>query len=289
MAAARAAGDGSRAAAGRAAPRRTRVTRQIAPVVTGPPRPAALTAGTARLRPGFDRRRRAAGGPASAGLAPVRDAGPAAGPGRRGRRDRPRPRTAAAAAGHHPARRRPAVRTGRAGRVPAHRPARRRVPARSSLPLDIGAATKTVPAAPAPRRHHAGPALRLPRLPPAPRRLPGPPHPPPTDGGAHQPDQPAPAVRLPPPHRHPPLGLDHHPQRRRHHHRHQPRQTTHPATATDHPPASPDPGGHAGRVRVSRPDYAPGSSSASSRSRRNLAHNWQIGAPVKRSLIAYDH
>ena len=43
---------------------------------------------------------------------------------------------------------------------------------------------------------------------------------------------------------------------------------------------------HGGRVP---PGCGPGSSSGSSPSTPCIWHNWMIGAPVKRSLIAYDH
>ena len=56
------------------------------------------------------------------------------------------------------------------------------------------------------------------------------------DGGRPRPDQPGAAVPVPPPPRHPPLGLDLHPASRRHHHRRQPRRHQNPAQPP--PPAS---------------------------------------------------
>ena len=97
-----------------------------------------------------------------------------------------------------------------------------------SLPLDVGQATKTIPdhlrraviardrccrfpgcrqRPAACQAHHIRPQQ--------PRRH-------------HQPEQPDPALRLPPPHRHPPLGLAPHPAPRRHRHGCQPRPAAHP-------------------------------------------------------------
>ena len=75
------------------------------------------------------------------------------------------------------------------------------------------------PAAPAPRHHHPRPALRRPRLRRPARRVPRAPHHPPQPGRHDQPGQLPAAVLLPPPDPDPPVGLDHHPERRRHHHR----------------------------------------------------------------------
>ena len=83
------------------------------------------------------------------------------------------------------------------------------------------------PAAPAPRRHPPRHPLRLPRLHPAASRQPGSPHRPALPGRPHQPGQPPPVLHLPPPHRHPPMGLESHPPRRRHHDRHQPQPQAH--------------------------------------------------------------
>ena len=104
-----------------------------------------------------------------------------------------------------------------------------------SLPLDIGTATDTIP--PHLRRavilrdtHCAFPgcdqppaACQVHHIVPRSQRRPD------------QPDQPAADLHLPPPHRHPPMGLDPVPQRRRHHHRHQPQPTAAPTAATDRP------------------------------------------------------
>ena len=99
----------------------------------------------------------------------------------------------------------------------------------ASLPLDIGAATETIPAhlrrAVTTRHPHcAFPGCDQPA-----KRLRHPPHHPQIPRRPHQPAQPRPPVRLPPPDRDPPLGLETHPAPRRHHHRHQPGRHPHPA------------------------------------------------------------
>ena len=99
----------------------------------------------------------------------------------------------------------------------------------ASLPLDVGTATsrsrRTCAARSSPATGTArSPAATSPpaacqvhHLIPRVRRRPD------------QPGQPAPALRLPPPHRRPPVGLDARPAPRRHHHRDQPRPHPHPA------------------------------------------------------------
>jgi hypothetical protein len=122
---------------------------------------------------------------------------------------------------HPPQRRRAAIRARRPRLVAAHRdpaPARRlhQPPARCRRRHRPG------PPAPAPRDHHPGPALRRPRLRhPAPR-LPRAPHRAAQPGRHHQPGKLHTFVLVSPPDHDPPVGLDHHPARRRHHHRHQP-------------------------------------------------------------------
>jgi ribosomal protein S18 acetylase RimI-like enzyme len=84
------------------------------------------------------------------------------------------------------------------------------------------------PGPPPTRRPRPRPALPLPRLRPARGRLRDPsPHPPQRRRPA-RPGQPRPALLVPPPHRHPPLGLATHPPPRRHNNRHQPRRRQNP-------------------------------------------------------------
>ena len=103
----------------------------------------------------------------------------------------------------------------------------RQPPVRRPAPTGHRASRAGHPRPSAPRRDHPPPALRLPRLRPARQPLPDPPSHPPLPRRPDRPAQPRAAVRLPPPHRHPPLGLDPDPAPRRHHHRHQPRPPTH--------------------------------------------------------------
>ena len=84
------------------------------------------------------------------------------------------------------------------------------------------------PRPPAPGGDHPPFVLRVPRLRPARHRLRHPPPHPPIPRRPHQPAQPRAPLQLPPPHRHPPMGLDPHPAPRRHHHRHQPQPHPHP-------------------------------------------------------------
>jgi hypothetical protein len=92
-----------------------------------------------------------------------------------------------------------------------------------SLPLDVGAATDTIPVhlrrAVAIRDRHC----RFPGCdqPPA---VPGPPHRPPLRRRPDLPDRVAAVVRVPPPGRRAPVGVAHHPGPRRQRHRHQPRR-----------------------------------------------------------------
>ena len=121
-----------------------------------------------------------------------------------------RDRAGGAGAGGHRQVRGTAVRARRAGLL--RPPAAARRPAGRSQP------------APGPRRHHdhpglhqepgpaPRPALPLPRLPPARRRLRCPSHPPQSQRRPHQPRQLRAAMPVPPPDRHPPPGLDPHPQ-----------------------------------------------------------------------------
>jgi hypothetical protein len=96
------------------------------------------------------------------------------------------------------------------------------------------------PRPPAAAGHPPGQALPVPRLLERPRRLPGPPPDPPGGRRAHLAGQLLPGVQVPPPDRHPSVGLETHRQPRRHHHRHQPRRpcpaqplTTRPGRMTD--------------------------------------------------------
>jgi hypothetical protein len=126
----------------------------------------------------------------------------------------------------HPARlrgRRP-VRAGRPRRVPAHRAARRRVPRHREPAAGHRDRDRGRAAAPAPRGHLAGPALRVPRLPPQARLVPSPSPGPPRSGRRDGAAQPGFTVLVPPPDRRAPLGLGPRPESRRHHHRHQPRR-----------------------------------------------------------------
>ena len=120
-----------------------------------------------------------------------------------------------------------AVRPDRARRLAAHPPADR--PAGSvSLPLDIGAATDTIPAAPAPRRRPPRPALPVPRLRTAARSLPRPPPHPPI---RRRPDKPGNCALLCAFHHLVAIhrwGWTLDAQPRRHHHRDVPRRPAHP-------------------------------------------------------------
>ena len=145
----------------------------------------------------------------------------------------------ATAAGHHPALEpRPALRPRRPRLPPArHRPRR---PLQHPQPAPRpGPGHPHHPTAPAHRRHPARPALPIPRLHPAPRRLRRAPPDPLGQRRPHQPGQPATIVPVPPPHRHPPMGLANHLPPRRHPHRHRTRRphpalprTTHPSRLT---------------------------------------------------------
>ena len=108
-----------------------------------------------------------------------------------------------------------------------------------SLPLDLGAAHRASPPAPAPRGDQAGPALLLPRLHRTARPLSRPSRDPPVPGRSDPPGQPDPAVHVSSPDRRAPLGLDPAPARRRHHHRHQPRRPQDPPQPR--PPTRPGP------------------------------------------------
>ena len=97
-----------------------------------------------------------------------------------------------------------------------------------SLPLDIGYA-ETIPAGHPQRRHPARPALPVGRpVPPARQRVPGAPRPAQGQRRPHQRQRLRPAVLVPPPGRHPPVGLDPGPEPRRHHHRMEPGQDQSP-------------------------------------------------------------
>ena len=193
----------------------------VSPVVTGDVDPGALDGlvrlcvELARLGPGT--------GPdgADPGDADREPAATAAGPVRV-------PGPGGARAGHHRQGRRAAVRPGRARVVPAPPAARR--PAGRAQPPAGHRLQRHRPRRHPPRRHPARPALPVGRrLRPARRRLPGPPRPPQGQRRPHQRHRLHPPVLLPPPGRHPPLGLDPRPEPRRHHHRLEPRPHQGPA------------------------------------------------------------
>ena len=133
-----------------------------------------------------------------------------------------------ARAGDHRQGRRAAVRPGRARQLPA--PAAARRPAGRAQPPAGHRLQRHRPGRHPPRRHPARPALPVGRrLRPARRRLPGPPRPAQGQRRTHQRHRLHPPVLLPPPGRHPPLGLDPGPEPRRHHHRLEPRPHQGPA------------------------------------------------------------
>ena len=170
----------------------------VSPVVTGDVDPGALD-GLVRLCVELARWGRGRPGP---GARP-RSRGPA---GRRGRRAGV-PVPGGAGAGDHRQGRRAAVRPGRARVVPAPPAARR--PAGRAQPAAGHRLQQHRPGRHPARRHPARPALPVGRrLHPARRRLPGPPRPPQGQRRPHQRQGLRPAVFLPPPGGHPPLGLD---------------------------------------------------------------------------------
>ena len=125
---------------------------------------------------------------------------------------------AAAGAGRDRQGRRPAVRPGRARLVPAPPPARR--PPRRPEPAAGHRVRRDRPGRDPQRGAAAGPALPVGRrLHPARRRVPGPPHQAQSQRRHDLREGLCLAVRLPPPDRDPPLGLDPGRQPRRHHHR----------------------------------------------------------------------
>ncbi len=126
-----------------------------------------------------------------------------------------------ARAGHHRQDGRAAVRPRRAGLIPAP-PAARRLAGRAQ-PAAGHRLQRHRPGRHPPRRHPARPALPVGRrLRPARRRLPGPPRPPQGQRRPHQRKRLYFAVLLPPPSRHPPLGLAARPEPGRDHHRVEP-------------------------------------------------------------------
>ena len=133
-----------------------------------------------------------------------------------------------------------------------------------SLPLDIGTSHRHHPALAPPRRHPPRPALPLRRLHHPAGLLPRPPPHPPLPGRHHQPGQLLAVLHLPPPGRHPPLGLDHHHQPRRHHHRHQPRRRQNPPQPHPrrriNPPAGGSSWGHPTRGTAAGQAFCPGHS-----------------------------
>ena len=160
-----------------------------------------------------------AGPGASGGTAPAMRPG----------RGRPghRPGVGGPRAGDHRQGRGPALRAGRAGELPAapaaRRPARRAEPAAGHRVLPVG------PGRDPQRRHPARPALPLGRrLQPARQRLRSPPRQAQEERRQDQHQGLRPAVLLPPPDRHPQMGLDPGPEPRRDHHGLEPGQNQDP-------------------------------------------------------------